>query len=727
MKKTIYTLLCAAAALTMSSCGQDYLNTSSPSDVDADFVFSNIETSRAAMYGVYEAWRNAASTNVFGDGLFYALDVAGSDIEHHPEAYSAQGPRHYPEGLYENGTYTGSYTLGSYDKDDSNGAYAKLFNVIGKANAVITAMENSSAYEEFMAAGKPSALSQMYGEAICARVVSYRELIKYYGDVPYTSLAGQSASGLAPRDSIYDCLISDLERVIPVMYRVGENSDMAKNIFSRTFAEGMLGRLCLDASGYQTRRGDFLASGFYKDGAGNPLSFETLGNPNANAGNAEYGRRSDWKQYAEKAKNAFKAVIDNPGSARFHQTDPRANGGSKVYENPYQYFFQQMNDLTYADESVYEYAQTQGTGNDSRPYSFGRPSAGGGSNAFPCKNYGQGRVNPAYYWGVFDPQDKRRDVSIAVTGSQGNGAEKLIPFAPGSTVNGGGLSLNKWDECRMANPYVAKQRTSGINGPYMRMAEMYLGYAEACALTGDDASATSALTTVRERSFPAGQAHTAEFIASCGSVFKAVIEERGFEYASEGDRRWTLIRTGLLPEKIKEIKELSNKMMDGIENDGYYTFENGNTISAYVWTKLVDAKALVGHRLTTQTPTGLDETSDEYAVLFPGWRGQNDDWEAVAIAAGVSTAALTAGDKTNLAIQGLFRYIDPNSAEAKALEAAGYEKVEYGIKLLENRADWLDYHFYKYDYISAPIYLMPFNPIQMSTGGFDNGYGFSQN
>ena len=728
MKKILYTLLCAVAALMINACGQSYLETSSPSVVDANFVFSNTETARAAMYGVYESWRAACQGNAFGDGLYYALDVAGSDIERHPEAWTNQPGRHYPEGLYLNGTYAGTYGLLSY-QTETGSAFTQLFACIGKANAVITAMENADSYEEFMSKGEPSALGQMYGEAMCARVASYRELIKYYGDVPYTTVAGQAANGLAPRDSIYDCLIADLEKVIPVMYRVGSGEASAKNIFSRTFAEGMLGRICLDAAGYQTRRGDFLSSGFYKDGKGNALSFEKIGNANNNAGGAEYGRRSDWKTYAEKAKTYFKAVIDNPGSAKFYTTDPRANG-TKIFDNPYQYFFQQMNDLEYADESIYEYAQTQGTGNDARPYSYGRPSDGGGSNAFPCKNYGQGRENPAFYWGMFDPNDMRRDVSITVTGSDGKGAEKLIPFTPNSKSTGGGLSLNKWDENRMAHPYCLKQRTSGINGPYMRMAEMYLGYAEACALTGDDANAKTYLAKVRERSFPSGKAGTDAFISSCGSLYKAVIQERGFEYAAEGDRRWTLIRSGLFPEAIKNIKEMTAAMIDGLEANGYYTFDNGNQISAYVWTKLVDAKTLVGHRLTTQTPDGLVDGTDEYGVLYPGWRGQNDDWAAAGKDAGVSdaniTKNLTAGDKTNLAIQGLFRYIDPDGAEAKALETAGYTKVEYGKVLVEKRVEYLDYVFPQYDYVSAPIYLMPYTPNAMTTGGFTNGYGFRQ-
>ena len=35
--------------------------------------------------------------------------------------------------------------------------------------------------------------------------------------------------------------------------------------------------------------------------------------------------------------------------------------------------------------------------------------------------------------------------------------------------------------------------------------------------------------------------------------------------------------------------------------------------------------------------------------------------------------------------------------------------------------------FYDYDYVSAPIYLWPFTPNALSTGGFTNGYGFKQN
>jgi len=714
MKKSIYkVLLMASIASIFTSC-DSFLDTSSPSVVDAEFVFSNIETARAAMDGAYEQWRSTAENYVFGNGLFYGTEMVGSDIERHPEAFSNQPGRHYPESLYQNGDYASSYGLLSY-QTETNG-YTELFSCIAKANAIINAMQNTDEFDAMMSAGEPSDLSQLYGEAIALRAVSYRELIHYYGDVPYAYQNGVAAVGLASRDSIYDICIDQLITVEPLMYRLGENSATSvKNVFSRTFVQGLIGRMCLDAAGYQTRRTD-LGSDFYKDGEGNVLSFETLGTTN---NNASYGRRSDYLDLYATAETYLKACIDNPGTATFHTTDPRSTGSNgKVFDNPYQYFFQQMNDLEYADESIYEYNMTQGGGNDTRTYALGRVSSGGSSKAYPCKSYGQGRVNPAFYYGMFDPKDKRRDVSACVTGSTGKGVETLIPFTPNSKANGGGLTCNKWDENRMASPYVLKQRKSGIHGPYMRMSEIYLAYAEACAVTGETGTAKTYLSLIRERAFPSGEANTDEFISSCGSLFKAIIQERGFEFAAEGDRRWTLIRTGLLPEAIQNIKEMTLAMMNGLETNGYYTFENGNTISSYVYTKLVDAKATYGYRLTTECPEGEEDDP----VLYPGWRGQNDDWEGVASNNGLS---FTYSDtKTNLAIQGLFTQVDTDK-EADLI-AHGYTKVDWGAELVENYDEYYTYLFWDYDYTSAPIYLWPYTPNIISTGGFTNGYDFAQ-
>ena len=717
----LYIALYAAGMLGATSCS-DYLETKSPSTVDADFVFSSTATAKAALEGAKAAMHGAYSSHIFGDGLYYAADIAGSDIMRHPEAYAKQPGRHPAEAFYRNGTETGAYGLTSYMKEGTDGSYGYLFSVIGKCNAITTAFEQKDNFEEMMSQSEPTELSQLYGEAVAIRATCYRELIKYFGDVQFQSTFGVEAGGLVSRDSIYDVCIEQLKKVEPHMYVLGScptYANNAKNYYSRTYVDGLIGRMALEAGGYQTRRNDIKRV----DGKGNPLTFETLGTDNQNA---TYGRRSDWKNLYATAKEYFKKAIDNAGTAVFHETDPRSEDkNGRVYNNPYQYFFQQLHDAdaTYADESIYEEPFTQGsTGNDPRPYSLGRPSNGGSKIAYPCKNYGQGRFNPAFYYGNFDPKDLRRDVSCTVTGSTGKGTEALIPFTPGSKQSAGGISCNKFDENRQNSVWTQAQRRSGINAPYMRLSEMYLGYAEACAATGDNAEAKTYLTKVRNRAFrTADEANVEGFISKEGSLLKAIIDERGFEFAGEGDRRFTLIRTGLLPEKIKEIKDLTRKMLDGLKTNGSYTFENGNTISAYIYTKSVDAagmkdangNTMYGYRLTTQCPEGKENDP----VLYPSWRGQKDNWDELGLDYGTKTP------KTNLAIKGLFAPV--SDEEAEELTKDGYKKVNWGKTLVDNDDEYYKYLFYDYDYVSAPIYLWPFTPNIIATGGFVNGYGFS--
>ena len=675
----------------LTSCS-DYLETSSKSNADGDFVFSNMTTARAAMDGAYSEWHGAISSQIFGDGLYYALDVAGSDIMRHPEKYTAQPLRHTPECFYVNGTAAADYDAVGYGKEAPNSPYSVLFAVIGKANAVASAIEGKADFEEMMAGGKATDLSQLYGEAVAMRATCYRELIKYYGDVPYQSQMGAAAGGLSPRDSIYDVIIADLKKVEPLMNPVGKD----KRFFSQTYVDALIGRLALEAGGYQTRRGDIS----YTDGNGSALTFEAKGSQN---NGATYGRRSDWKNLYSTAKEYFQKAIDHKGTA-------------KLSANYYDFFVQlHGDDASYADESIYEEPFQQGaSGNDPRPYSLGRPSAGGSSNNYPCKNYGQGRINPAFYYGMFDPKDTRRDLSCTVTGSNGKaGTEKLIPFTPGSQANGGGIACNKFDENRQTTTWTKNQRRSGINAPYMRMAEVYLGLAEAAAGLGDDATAKQYLKAIHDRAFGANS-NVDAYIASKGSLTEAIIDERGFEFAGEGDRRWTLIRSGFIAQKIKAVKELTRKMLDGLKNEGFYTFENGNTISASIWTKMVDAKAAYGKRLTEQTPAG----SENDPVLAPGWRGVNNDWTNYGLDYKGDT-------KTNLAIQGLFKKL--TAEEIAALEADGYTKTAWGSVLVDNDDEYYKYLFYEYDYDKAPIYLFPFSPNTMSTGGFTNGYGFKNN
>ena len=65
MKKNIINIMAAAMLLLTTGCS-DYLDTTSPSVVDKDFVFSDVESSRAALYYGYQTLQNARSLHSVG-------------------------------------------------------------------------------------------------------------------------------------------------------------------------------------------------------------------------------------------------------------------------------------------------------------------------------------------------------------------------------------------------------------------------------------------------------------------------------------------------------------------------------------------------------------------------------------------------------------------------------------------------------------------------------------
>ncbi|HRN15909.1 MAG TPA: RagB/SusD family nutrient uptake outer membrane protein [Xylanibacter oryzae] len=699
-----YTILGVSIIGMTTSCS-DYLNTSSPSTATPDFVYSNPRTAKLALDNAYELWR--ASGSVHSNGVFYDVVIGGSDSERHPEAWDAQAARQIPENLYPGGT-------SSYNIDiDGNfkTAYNNLYSIISTCNTLIGQFEATDTYKEYMNSGSASVMSDLYGQAVALRSTCYMELCRFFGDVPYTTVTGQKANGLTPRDSIYECVLNDLQRVEPYMYYV---TSTTKNTMSRNYVDGLIGRICLYAGGYATRRTD-LGNDFYKDIEGKTITFNNI-STSATTKSA-YGRRSDWAKFYTIAAKYLQDCVDNHGAASLCTTDPRSGVCSG---NPYQYVFQQtmMDDAsseTYSSESIYEIVETQGVQTE-RPYAFGRPSSGGSSNGYPCKSYGQSRFNPIYYYGDFDPNDMRRDVTCTVTGSTGKSVEKLISFKPGSKSDGGGIVLNKWDDNRMDKPYVTKQRLSGINDPYMRFSEILLMLAEVYAEDGTTVQNTSLantyLTQVHNRAFKTPTlSNVSQFITDCGGLKKAILQERKLEFGGEGMRRYDLIRTGMLQDANTDFHAKTSAMLNGLSTQGYYTFPNGNQISNYIWIKDVDAKSLKGYRLTGQ----CTDTTDP--ILFPGWRGQNNNWEAYGFT----------GTATNLAIKGLFNYIDPAGSEAKALEASGYKKTEWGKTLLTYQVDYNTYILSGCVANTPPIYLVPLSSETCSTAGVTNGYGFSSN
>ena len=686
MKKNILNIVLAGCALVVTTSCSDYLETSSPSTITENSATTSVAGCRSVIDGTYTNFHDVLVSHLFGNGMFYAGDMAGSDIERHGGERAAN--RIPYETFYFGGDADtrANYNSATEFKEAPDDAYAKLYAIISSTNAVINGVS-----EEQLAGDEGKEYRKLIDEAKVMRATCYRELIKYYGDVPARFINSSEEPSLSSRLDIYDQIIKDLQEATNSAC-LDQVTTINKDQFTLQYAYALLGRIALERAGYQTFRLDITdASRLEKH------------SDYTDVNDATYARATDYKTYYDIAYNAFEWVTKNMGGISFN-------------ENDYSEFFTQLHgkDRVYANESIFEDEQIQGaSGNCERSYSLGRPSNGGSSKAYPCKSYAQCRINPAFYYGVFDPKDVRRDVSCVVTGSDGKGYEVIIPFDIATTAKGAGISCGKFDENRQQTVWTANQRRSGINNPYMRISEVYLGLAEAALMKSspDQSTADTYYNLTHKR---------AGLGTKSGVTLEDVIDERGFEFAAEGDRRWTLIRTGLIGKKVKEIKELTAAMMEGLKSaKGYFEFPNGNQISQYIYTKKVDPKeAGLSSRLTPATPSSMlsaayEPSSDLEAIQFPGWRGQKD-WESIS-----SFTNYKKDSKSNLAIRGLFKHLDSTPE--------GYTKVDWGATLVKDdnmESFYSDEIFSGWDYKSAPIYLLPFTRNDCIGGSVTNGYGF---
>ena len=670
-----------AFAVLLAGCS-DYLDTSSPENADDEFVTSTISEATKTMSWAYGLYRNGCLM-----GVYNWNDPVGSDAEHYPEQGSANNAnaRLKAEQLTVNAVA---------------GAFNNLYSVIARTDKISEIIAGKAVYQDAIAAGKTTPWTQLHGEAIALWAQCYFDVVRHFGDVPYGyENSHVDEYELSSRFDIYDNLIEALKAVEPYMYDIGEGGITAER-FSRTYVNALIGKIALFAGGYQTLRADMPE--LYGDVQFSKKGIEEKG--------AFYARRTDYLKYYQIAETYFQAAMNHKGTVELVTTDER-----EYADNPFQRQFQYLHDLKVSPESLLEAGIIQGTtaaGSQTNEfgYAFGRGSNGGSNNAAPPKIFAAVRVVPTFYYGEWEEGDKRRDVSITVTGSKGDGNEMLVPFKPGNKCEGGGITINKWDMNRMNPPYTTTQRQSGINWVIMRMADLILMQAEVKAELGKDAEAITLVNQIRERAF-GNSTHNISGLS--GEELKdAVWRERKYEFVGEGQVRWDMIRSGKFSERAVAVQKAMADMIAGLKANGYYTFENGNVISNYVYTKLVKL----------DNPLTFDCTDPTNPALYPGWRGQYDYSET-------PVAGIIKGTEHNLAIKGLFNHIDPNGQEAAALIADNYVQQEWAIQIVTYEAAYTDNILSGITTADTPpryYFPIPYETLSMSKGKITNGYGLAQ-
>ena len=672
MKKILYAIAALAVCFTLSQCKpNEYLSVPQPDKMDNEFVTSSVSETFKTLSYCYRTYLSVAG------GGNYNWNDSASDAEYYPEYNSGNGR-------------VGYLDMALTGVNSKSGQFTNLYTILARCSRIAGIIEQK---DEFKNATGVNDWTQLWGEAWTMWAYCYTELIRHFGDVPYglENQAVDEGFPLTSRFTILDNVIAKLKEVESKMYYLGQGGIQAERM-SRTFANMLIAEANMMAGGYQTIRTD--VAGLYEG-----VSFESAKYSNSSA-KADFTRRSDWQTYYKEAQTYFRKVIsgDAKGTLTLVTNDDRGLG------NPYQRSLQYIMDMQVSPESIWEVGN-QAPLQSERPYSQGRPSDGATKNAAPCKVFSGIRVIPTAYYQIWEDGDLRWDASATVTGSDGKGSEAIVQLISGSRLKGG-IAINKWDINKMKTPYVTACRNSGMNYAFFRMDNTMLKLAQVDLALGDSGEALSLVNQLRAR---AG-------VAALSSVDdNAIIDEFKRECIGDGDIKFAELRAGKFTELGKAMRAELKTVIAGLEKDGHYTFSNGRTISNYVWTKLVD---LSGNEVGVNTH---NRVADDPART-PGWRGVYDYTTT-------TSSGAVVGTKHNLAIEGLFEYIDPAGDKAKALEADGYKKTDWAVGMVKEKNGLWDYNMLSgIDNSDVPLYFhpLPLTTLQQSKGQVTNGYGLPQ-
>ena len=552
--KLVYVL---GALLSMGVVSCD-LTEKPTSFYEMDTYFTTADKAKMAVIGICDC---LAAEGSYGQ---YVMPFASSD-----DMYMVRG------------TATGDGTrrdISHYALTSSNTWVASVWNYIyegiDRANTAIAGIEKMPGYEN------SDELKELVAQARFLRAFLAFDLVRYWGDVPFkttsTGSFGDTAQPRTEREKIYDQIIIDLD-FAKIHLKPG-NEVASSEVPCRGAARALLMRVYLQRAGYSldrttrtlTRPDDATRKNYFDAVIEEWKAFGTEGYHNF------YGAG-----YEELFKNYSKLVLNNQESLWEIAFEP--NNGQK-------------------DNAGY-WATYNGPLVDA-------PDAGSGAanqNFF-------GRANAFFivlpYWGDFyDDNDVRRDVNFVdyvyrwvkkdkaqVKMSVCQEISKNMYRYPG-----------KWRREWMAPGFVDPNHT-GVNYCPLRYADVVLMAAEAYNEINDTPKAWELLNDVRARAhateinssnyaslMKAPKVYDLPFISDgdeAGKFRTALYWERAFETAYEGQRKFDLIRWGVLGDALRAAQtyiegweEGANLFKDVDKNGKPTKLEEGE--SPAVWDPVV--------------------------------------------------------------------------------------------------------------------------------------------
>lgn len=486
-----------AASVAFGSC-EKYLDQQPITSVGPQMVFSDVQSTYAALIGVY-----SRLTGDQGYGIRLSLYYNMVDTD------EMQGPT----GAADNDRRD----IARYDAKPSNAQlnrpFLQLFQGIEYANICIDNIPSMSLYSNGSEQQKKQ-LQRMYGEALTLRAQFYYEAIRNWGDLPaqfepaYKLATSNPYPSRVGQDTLYDRILSDLElaqTLVPWRDELSSIGDAQDERITKGTIKALRARIALARGGYALRQ----------------------------TGGMQ--RSADYLNYYKIARDECLEII-NSGK---HSLNPSFKD---LWKN-------QVGAHVSADPNGELMFQVAGIGGgsagDTKLGYYNGPRAG---------TYGNSSINPLpSYLYSFAQNDLRRDVTIAPYNINTAGTAKV-----GLTITALNDGKYRRDWISPAIPPTSQAQYFQTKWQIIRYSDVLLMYAEAENEINGPANAYTAINMVRRRGFgkPINTADPTVDLAGLNKTtfFEAIVRERAFELGGEGIRKYDLIRWNLLGTKLAEAK-----------------------------------------------------------------------------------------------------------------------------------------------------------------------------
>ena len=551
MKAKRLVQIIAVLALIINSCekvefGNDFLDKAPSVDVTSDTIFNSLELSERYLwrgyttlpYGLNTNW-NAKENKIGMDLLESLTDLTQSFL-----SWSGVNQRYY------NGQYSAAVendatnTKYHYTKEQSWDGIRIGWNFIENADRIPDAT--------------PDYIEQMKAEAKMIIAIHYTDMFRHFGGLPWVDHAYiPTESTELPRltsKQTMENIVALLDEAIPVLPWTIQDLSNWDGRFTKAAAMGLKARVLLFGASPL-----FNSSEPYLAGEASEQNLTWHGGYDANLWN--------------RAATAAKALLDKA----------QAEGGYQLVNtgNPRQDFQDAYYKRGNGEILISTRLRFKSTGYWGTAYYFYQ-SCGSYGAALPTKNYvdmfpmadgtpidapGSG-WDPAKPWANRDP---RLYETVLVNGDsyKGRTAELWIGGRERRNVNNGGFKSGFGVRKFLLERDGATSLNSIVQWPYLRLAEIYLSYAEALneANGGPTAEAYAAVNKVRNR---VGLNNLTTGLSK--EAFRnAVLNERALEFGYEEVRWFDVIRWKMEDSFTKTFYGVDTKKAGSVLS--YETFE----------------------------------------------------------------------------------------------------------------------------------------------------------